>query len=323
MNENSNIDEKAAIGVAKENTRGKKSSKSSNIASADIVSNVEKFEVGQQKGTEVSIKTLLEAGAHFGHETERWNPRVIPYIFGERNGVHIINLDLTLQKWREARNYIVKNTSEGGTVLFVGTKAQVRETVAAEALRCGSFYMVTRWLGGTLTNFETIKRSIDRMKKLEDLIAESLKEDTKVKLIKKEKLTLSRQVDRLADNIGGIRSMKNIPQVLVVLDVNKEHIAISEAKKLHIPIIGVVDTNADPTLVDYPIPANDDSTKTISLIVSAIADAIIEGKTLYQSRMARSSNDQVQSEKSGRGGKQRTTIESQELNTAATNVATV
>ena len=259
----------------------------------------DKGELGQQKGTEVSIKTLLDSAAHFGHETDRWNPKMTPYIYGEKNGVHIINLDITLNRWREARSFLVKTLSEGGNVLFVGTKTQIRQIVLEEATRCGGHYMTTRWLGGTLTNFETIKKSIDKMRKLEDLIAESQKPDTQVRINKKERLTLSKQVDTYVANIGGIRSMKGQPALVIVLDVNKEHIAVAEAKKLNIPVLALVDTNVDPTKVDFPIPVNDDSSKTVRLMMSAIADAVIEGKTLYQSRMQRTGGISANGEANG------------------------
>lgn len=232
----------------------------------------------------VTIKSMLDAGAHFGHQTHRWNPRMLPYIYGERNGIHIINLDLTQKLWERARKYIVDTMSRGGSVLFVGTKLQAREIVATEANRCGAFHVTSRWLGGTLSNFQTIKNSIDRMRKMEDLLVEAERPDTKVRLVKKERLTMSRDVGKLAANLGGIRSMKRLPDVLFVVDVVKEDIAVAEARRLHIPVIALVDTNANPDLVDFPIPANDDATRTIQLFVAEVANAVAEGRAQFEAR---------------------------------------
>lgn len=237
-----------------------------------------------QSAVPVTIKSMLDAGAHFGHQTHRWNPRMLPFIFGERNGIHIINLDLTQKMWERARKYIVDTLSRGGSILFVGTKIQAREIVAAEAERCGAFHVTSRWLGGTLSNFQTIKHSIDRMRKIEDLLGEAEKEGTKVRLVKKEKLTMTRDLEKLAANLGGIRGMKRLPDVLFVVDVVKEHIAVAEARRLHIPVIALVDTNADPGLIDFPIPANDDATRTIKLFVAEVANAVAEGRTQYDAR---------------------------------------
>jgi len=232
----------------------------------------------------VTIRSMLDAGAHFGHQTHRWNPRMLPYIFGERNGVHIVNLDLTMKLWERARKYIVDTTSRGGNILFVGTKLQARDVVRTEAERCGAFSVTTRWLGGTLSNFQTIKNSIDRMRKLEELLAEAEKPETKVRLVKKEKLSIAREVEKLSANLGGIRGLKKLPDVLFVIDVVKEDIAVAEARRLHIPVVALVDTNADPSLVDFPIPANDDAARTIKLFVSAVADAVAEGRAQFDAR---------------------------------------
>lgn len=236
---------------------------------------------------EISIRTLMEAGAHYGHQADKWNPKMLPYIYGVRNGVHIINLDITMKKWADARKFIVKRASEGGNFLFVGTKLQAREIVQEEGNRCGAFHITARWLGGTLTNFPTIKNSIEKMKKLEELLHQSQVEGSEVKLNKKEKLTISRSLEKLNANLGGIRDMKRPPDVIFVLDLNKEHIAIAEARRLKIPVMALVDTNVDPTRIDYPIPSNDDAARTIRIFLSNVADAIIEGKKVFESKVGR------------------------------------
>jgi small subunit ribosomal protein S2 len=270
------------------------------------------------EATEMSIRTLMDAAAHFGHQTERWNPKMLPYIYGSRNGIHIINLDLTLQRWNEARKFIVRKMAEGGNLLFVGTKLQARDIVETESKRCGAFYVTSRWLGGTLTNFQTIKKSIDRMRKLEELLADAEKEGSSVRLHKKEKLTISRQVAKLEANIGGIRGMKRQPDVLFVLDVNKEHIAVAEAKRLQIPVIALVDTNVDPTVVDFAIPSNDDAARTLKLFLAAIADAVIEGKRAYDARVPKDegSGEQRAPRFRGRGGENKEPVIAQRGETA-------
>ncbi len=238
-----------------------------------------------QPGTPVTIRNLMDAGAHYGHQTQRWNPKMLPYIFGARNGVHIINLDLTMRKWEIARKYILDRVALGGNVLFVGTKQQAKDIVKEEATRCGAFYVASRWLGGCLSNFQTIKNSIERMRKMENLLAEAAVEGSKIKLNKKERLDISRQVEKLEANLGGIRNMKKVPDVIFVVDVVKEEIAIAEATRLHIPVVALVDTNADPNKVAFPVPSNDDATRTIRLFVSAVADAVLEGRAIYQARV--------------------------------------
>jgi small subunit ribosomal protein S2 len=237
-----------------------------------------------EPGTPVTIKNLIDAGAHYGHQTQRWNPKMLPNIYGARNGVHIINLDITMKRWEIARKYIVDRVSLGGTVLFVGTKQQAKDIVREEAARAGAFFVSSRWLGGCLSNFQTIKNSIDRMRKLENLLAEAAAENSKVKINKKERLDISRQVEKLEANLGGIRNMKKVPDVIFIIDVVKESIAIAEANRLHIPVVALVDTNADPATVAFPIPSNDDATRTIRLFCSAVADAIIEGRALQAAR---------------------------------------
>lgn len=232
----------------------------------------------------VTIKSLLDAGAHFGHQTERWNPKMLPFIYGARNGVHIINLDLTQKRWEQARKYIVDRVALGGNVLFVGTKLQAKDIIHEEAKRAGAYYITSRWLGGTLTNFQTIKNSIDRMRRIEGLLADAAIEGSKVRLLKKEKLEMTRELEKLEASLGGIRNMRKLPDLLFVVDVVKEEIAVKEARRLHIPVIGLVDTNADPEPISFPIPSNDDSSRTIRLFVHAVADAIIEGRRVYESR---------------------------------------
>jgi small subunit ribosomal protein S2 len=238
-----------------------------------------------EPGTPVTIRTLMDAGAHYGHQTQRWNPKMLPYIYGARNGVHIINLDLTLKKWEVARKYIVDRVALGGNVLFVATKQQAKDIVKEEAARCGAFYIASRWLGGCLSNFQTIKNSIERMRKMENLLAESLQEGSKIRITKKERLDLSRQVEKLEANLGGIRNMKKVPDVIFLVDVVKEQIAIAEANRLHIPVVALVDTNADPGAVNFPIPSNDDAARALKLFLSAAADAVLEGRAIYKARV--------------------------------------
>lgn len=237
-----------------------------------------------EPGTPINIKTLMDAGAHYGHQTQRWNPKMLPYIYGARNGVHIINLDLTLKKWEVARKYIVDRVALGGNVLFVATKVQAKDIVKEEALRCGAFYIASRWLGGCLSNFQTIKKSIERMRKMENLLAESAVEGSKIRINKKERLDISRQVGKLETNLGGIRNMKKVPDVIFLVDVVKEQIAIAEANRLHIPVVALVDTNADPGDVHFPIPSNDDAARTLKLFLSGVADAILEGRAIFKAR---------------------------------------
>lgn len=232
----------------------------------------------------ITIKNLMDAGAHYGHQTQRWNPKMLPFIYGARNGVHIINLDLTMKKWEIARKYILDRIALGGNILFVGTKLQAKDIIREEAIRCGAFYIASRWLGGCLSNFQTMKHSIERMRKLENMLAEAATENSKIRLTKKERLDISRQVGKLETNLGGIRNMRKIPDVIFLVDVVKEEISIAEAHRLHIPVVALVDTNADPGEVSFPIPSNDDASRTIRLFVAAVADAVIEGRAIYQAR---------------------------------------
>lgn len=237
--------------------------------------------------TNVNIRSLIEVGAHFGHQTERWNPKMMKYIFGEKNGVHIINLDKTVEAWAKASKYIYETVARGGNILFVGTKVQAREVVKEEAARCGGHHVTSRWLGGTLTNFQTIRNSLNRMAKLEELLAAAENPNSDVKLRKKERLTIARQLEKLEANLGGIRSMKSAPEVMFVIDLNKEDIAIREAQRLNIPVVALTDTNVDPGTVAFPVPANDDSARTLRLFLAATADLVIEARKVYQSRMGR------------------------------------
>ncbi|MBL5981227.1 30S ribosomal protein S2 [Petrotoga sp. HWH.PT.55.6.1] len=222
----------------------------------------------------VSMKQLLEAGAHFGHRTRRWNPKMQPYIFTARKGIHIIDLQKTLKSIDEAYDFLKNSVMEKKRVLFVGTKKQAQQIVADEARRCGEFFVNNRWLGGLLTNFKTIKSRIDKLEQL----TEYVESEEFSKLPKKEQATIRRNLEKLEKNLGGLRGMKKIPDILFIIDPKKEEIAVKEANLLNIPIIATVDTNCDPDVIDYVIPANDDAIRTIMLIVSKMADAIIEGK---------------------------------------------
>jgi small subunit ribosomal protein S2 len=230
---------------------------------------------------EVTMKELLEAGVHFGHETKRWDPRMKPYIFGARNGIYIIDLQKTVQLFREAYQYIRDITSKGGYVLFVGTKKQAQESIYEEATRCNMFFVNQRWLGGMLTNFQTIKRSIDRLKKLEAMKNEEIYN----LLPKKEIIELEKERTRLERVLGGIKNMDRLPGAVFVVDPKKERIAINEARIIGIPSIGIVDTNCNPEDVDYVIPGNDDAIRAIRLISSKIADAALEGKQIYEKQL--------------------------------------
>jgi small subunit ribosomal protein S2 len=222
----------------------------------------------------VSMREMLEAGVHFGHQTRFWNPKMAPYIFGHRNKIHIINLEKTVARYNEAMTFIRRMSSNKGTVLLVGTKRQAREIVAEEAKRAGVPYVDERWLGGMLTNFKTLKLSVKRLKDLEQLVEDGSME----RMPKKEALVLQRELIKLQKSIGGIKNMNGLPDALFVIDVGFHKIAITEANKLGIPVIAVVDTNHSPLGVDYVIPGNDDSSRAIRLYASGVADAILEGR---------------------------------------------
>ena len=221
----------------------------------------------------ISMREMLEAGVHFGHQTRFWNPKMAPYIFGHRNKIHIVNLEKTLPMFEEAAKFIRQLTSNGGTVLMVGTKRQSRDIVAQEAQRAGVPYVEQRWLGGMLTNFKTVKTSIKRLKDMQ-----AQKEAGLDSMSKKEQLMFAREMEKLEKDIGGIQNMTALPDAIFVIDVGYHKIAVSEAKKLGIPLIGVVDTNHNPEGIDYIIPGNDDSAKAVALYARGIADAILEGR---------------------------------------------
>ncbi len=229
----------------------------------------------------VSMKSLLEAGVHFGHQTNKWNPRMKPYIFGARNNIYIIDLQQTVSLFQSAYQFIVNMVAEGGELLFVGTKKQSQEAIREEAERCGMPYVNQRWLGGMLTNFVTIKKSIDRLNQLDAMFAD----DSIRAFPKKEVLLLQKERQKLEKVLGGIRRIKGYPGGLFVVDTKREYIAVQEARKLQIPLVAVVDTNCDPDEIDYIIPGNDDAIRAIKLFSSRIADAVLEGKKRWEEKM--------------------------------------
>src|SRR5690554_1494661 len=222
----------------------------------------------------VTMRQMLEAGVHFGHQTRFWNPRMAQYIFGQRNKIHIVNLEKTMVKYAEAMEYVRQLSANGGTVLLVGTKRQAREIIAEEGARAGMPYVNERWLGGMLTNFKTVKQSIKRLKEMEVM----LEDGTLEKLTKKEGLMASRELEKLQNSLGGIKDMNGLPDAIFVIDVGFHKIAVSEARKLGIPLIGVVDTNHSPEGIDYVIPGNDDSSRAIRLFARGAADAVLQGR---------------------------------------------
>ncbi|HNV04170.1 MAG TPA: 30S ribosomal protein S2 [Vicinamibacterales bacterium] len=235
----------------------------------------------------IAIKELLEAGVHFGHQTKRWNPKMKPYIFGQRNGIYIIDLGKTAQLFGDAEAFVSRLASEGGTVLFVGTKRQAQDAVAEEAQRCGMHFVNQRWLGGLLTNFTTIQRSLTRLRELEAMQTDGRYET----LSKKEVAAVEKEKKKIQKNLDGIRQMAKLPDAVFVIDTKKEQIAVDEARKLKIPVIGIVDTNSDPEQVDYVIPGNDDALRSIRLFTSRIADAIVAGRSLRESARADAAAD--------------------------------
>jgi small subunit ribosomal protein S2 len=228
------------------------------------------------------MKELLEAGVHFGHQTKRWNPKMKEYIFGERNGIYIIDLQKTLKMFKEASKFVADLSAEGKTVLFVGTKRQAQDAIAEEAARGGSFYVNQRWLGGLLTNWVTVQKSVKRLKELDEMATDGRYE----LLPKKEVIKLERERKHLQANLAGIKNLNKLPDAIFVIDSNKEQIAVREARKLGIPVVAVVDTNCDPTEVDYVIPGNDDALRAIRLFASKIADSVIEGTQLLSDKQA-------------------------------------
>jgi small subunit ribosomal protein S2 len=230
--------------------------------------------------TNIGVKELLEAGVHFGHQTKRWNPKMKPFIFDARNGIHIIDLSKSVQQLNDACNFLSNLTRKGGSVLFVGTKKQAQEAVRESAKACGQFYVTERWLGGTLTNFSTIKGSIGRLKQIEKMDADG----TMALLVKQEQSALRREAARLVKYFEGIRTMDKFPGAMFVVDIKREHNAVAEARRLKIPIVAVVDTNCDPDLVDFPIAGNDDAIRSVRMILTAVVQAVAEGKAEYDSK---------------------------------------
>ncbi len=231
--------------------------------------------------TEISMKQLLEAGVHFGHQTSRWNPKMKQYIFGARNGIYIIDLQQTVKMFRNCYDFVRDLAASGGSVMFVGTKKQAQDIVREEAERCGMFYVHNRWLGGMLTNFQTIRASIERLKKLEEILADP---EMIQALKKKEMSEHAHEHEKLMATLGGIKNMRKLPDALFVIDTKKEEIAVAEANRLNIPVVAIVDTNCDPDLIAYRIPGNDDAIRAIKLFAAAIADAVIEGKRQMEER---------------------------------------
>lgn len=234
----------------------------------------------------ISMKLLLEAGVHFGHQTNKWNPKMKPYIFGARNGIYIIDLQQTVVLFQKAYEFVVSTIANGGKVLFVGTKKQAQESIYEEATRCGMPYVNQRWLGGMLTNFVTIKKSIDRLNQIEAMFAD----DSVRAYTKKEILKLQKERDRLVKLLGGIRSLIRLPDAVFIVDPKREEITVKEARKLGIPIVAMVDTNCDPDEIDWVIPGNDDAIRAIKLFTARIADAVLEGKKLYEESLRASSD---------------------------------
>ena len=228
----------------------------------------------------VTMKELLEAGVHFGHQTKRWNPKMKPYIFGARNGIYIIDLQKTVRMFKTAYDFVRDTVAAGGNLLFVGTKKQARESIYEEANRCEMFYIHNRWLGGMLTNFQTIKKSIDRLNYLNNI-----QNDGTIELFpKKERLKLAKEREKLDANLGGIQSLGRLPQAMFVIDPKHEAIAVREGRRLGIPIVAIIDTNCDPDEIDYPIPGNDDAIRAIRLVASRMATACAEGRQIYEER---------------------------------------
>jgi len=240
----------------------------------------------------IKMKELLEAGVHFGHQTKRWNPKMKPYIFGARNGIYIVDLQKTVRMFKIAYNFVVDIVSKGQTVLFVGTKKQARESIYEEANRCEMFYVHNRWLGGMLTNFQTIKQSIKRLNYLN-----TIENDESINLFpKKERLKFAKERVKLDNTLGGIRTMTALPGAIFVVDSKNEAIAVSEGKRLGIPIIGIVDTNSDPDEIDYVVPGNDDAIRAVRLFASRISDACIKGREIYQEKQQAETDKGIEKE---------------------------
>jgi small subunit ribosomal protein S2 len=242
---------------------------------------------GPEKMAYVTMKQMLETGVHFGHQTRRWNPKMRPYIFGARNGIHIIDLQQTVKLFRVAYDAMSQTVAKGGKVLFIGTKRQAREAVAAEAERAGQYHVTNRWMGGTLTNFMTIQNSVERLKKLESMFADG----SINRYQKKEILLLEREMHKLEEALGGIKNMDRLPQMAFVIDPCREDIAVKECRKLGIPIVAITDTNCDPDMIDYIIPGNDDAIRAIKLFAAAFAEACIDGSAMSKDSAGKDSAD--------------------------------
>jgi small subunit ribosomal protein S2 len=228
------------------------------------------------------LKQLLESGVHFGHQTRRWNPKMRKFIFGQRNSIHIIDLEKTIEYLNQARDFMRDLAAKGGKVLFIGTKKQAQMTISAEAQRCGMFYVINRWPGGLLTNFETVKSSLNKLRNIEKMKTDGTWENLK----KKEIASLETEMAKINKDLGGIREMTGCPNAVFIVDPHKESIAVKEARKLHVPIVAILDTNCDPDVIDYPIPGNDDALKSVKLLTSLIADSFLEGRREYFTKEA-------------------------------------
>jgi small subunit ribosomal protein S2 len=246
----------------------------------------------------IQMKELLEAGVHFGHQTKRWNPKMKKYIFGARNSIYIIDLQKTLRLWNQAANFLTKSASEGKTFLFVATKPQAQELIAEQAQRCGAYYVNNRWLGGMLTNFSTIKKSLDKLKEIEATLADPARTAS---LSKKEILTITRSKEKLEASFAGIRDMRAVPDVIFVIDPHREDIAVTEAVKLGIKLVGLVDTNCDPDKINYVVPANDDAIRSILLFSERVADSILEGRQSFQDKSDTDDQKAMMAEKMDEG----------------------
>ena len=248
----------------------------------------------------ITIREMMEAGVHFGHQTKRWNPKMKSFIFGARNGIHIIDLQQTVRAFKRAYNFLVQNVAQGRSVLFVGTKKQAQEVMRDDANRAGQFYVTNRWLGGTLTNFQSVKGSIDRLHAIEKMSTDGTFE----RMTKKEVLGVTREQEKLEKALGGIKAMTELPGAVFIVDVVKEHIAVTEARKLEIPIVAIVDTNCDPDVIDYPIPGNDDAIRSLKLFAGKIADACVLGQ-----KVARERANQQRAARQEEGGEEQQTIQ--------------
>ncbi|MBX7230478.1 MAG: 30S ribosomal protein S2 [Bdellovibrionales bacterium] len=237
---------------------------------------------------QVTMKQMIDAGVHFGHQTQRWNPKMKPYVYTDRGGIHIIDLQKSVLCAKSAAEFVAKIATKGGKLIFVGTKKQAQDPIKEAAVKCGAYFVTKRWLGGTLTNFQTVKTSIDRLKKIDQM-----REKGELEYFsKKERASVEKEWQRLNDHLEGIREMKDSPSCMFVVDLNKEHIAVAEAKRLGIPVVGIADTNTDPELIDYPIPGNDDAIRSIKLFTQLVADAYLEGAKNYVETVRSQSNKQ-------------------------------